>query len=56
VLDALAVKAERRVWPAPRTDGLALLDVDQTIAPPDVLFKKIEDAELSVWAERFGAA
>ena len=55
VLDALAVKPERRVWPAAGMDGLALLDVDQAIAPPDVLFKKIEDADVAAWAERFGA-
>ena len=55
VLDALAVDPARRVWPAPGTDGLDLLDVDQAIAPPDVLFKKIEDADVAAWAERFGA-
>jgi len=49
------VKAERRVWPAAGMDALALLDVDQAIAPPDVLFKKIEDADVAAWAERFGA-
>lgn len=56
VLDGLRVAPDKRVWPkAESAVALALVDVGQTIAPPDVLFKKIEDADVAAWSERFGA-
>lgn len=56
VLNGLGVPAAKRVWPKPDDPAaLALVDVGQTIAPPDVLFKKIEDADVAAWSERFGA-
>lgn len=55
VLDALGVPEERRTWP--RADDPGLLDAlprGLAITPPEVLFKKIEDADVAAWAERFG--
>ncbi|MBL8530992.1 MAG: methionine--tRNA ligase, partial [Hyphomonadaceae bacterium] len=56
VLDALGVAEEKRVWPAPGARGLwELLPAGHAISAPDVLFKKVEDADVEAWAERFGA-
>jgi len=56
VLDALGVPAAQRQWPNPDDHGvLEILGPGATITPPDVLFKKIEDAEVAAWGERFGA-
>jgi len=55
VLDALGVPEARRTWP--RSDDPGLLDAlprELAITPPEVLFKKIEDADVALWAERFG--
>ena len=57
VLDALSVPEKNRMWPSPADKGLFdALPRGLVITPPDVLFKKIEDADVTVWAERFGAA
>jgi methionyl-tRNA synthetase len=57
VLDALDVPNENRKWPDP-TDRTVwdALPRDHRFTPPDVLFKKIEDADVAAWAERFGGA
>lgn len=55
VLDALAVPADGRGWPAP--DGSALLDTlphGHAFEPPPVLFAKIEDTQVAAWADQFG--
>ncbi|MEZ5986598.1 MAG: methionine--tRNA ligase [Hyphomonas sp.] len=57
ILDALNIPEENRNFPGPETDFAALLDAlphGMAISPPDVLFQKIEDAQLAEWAERFG--
>ena len=57
VLDALSVPEKNRMWPSPADKGLFdALPRGLVITPPDVLFKKIEDTDVTVWAERFGAA
>jgi len=44
------------VWPArPAAEELAALQPGHAFTPPDVLFRKIEDAQLEEWRERFGA-
>lgn len=56
VLDAIGVPAEKRSWPQPGDARVwELLQRGAAIAPPDVLFKKIEDAEVEAWAAEFGA-
>ena len=58
VLDALGVPQGNRSW-AFGDSGAALLDAlphGQAIAPPPVLFAKIEDADIAAWAARFGGA
>ena len=57
VLDAIGVPEANRMWPNPEDKGLFdALPRGLVITPPDVLFKKIEDTDVTVWAERFGAA
>ncbi len=56
VLDALGVPGANRAWPS-RGDA-ALLDAlphGLAIHAPDVLFAKIEDADVEAWRARFGA-
>jgi methionyl-tRNA synthetase len=56
VLAALAGAHAPLNWPD--ADDPRLLDTLErgaAITAPDVLFKKIEDAEIAAWAERFGA-
>jgi methionyl-tRNA synthetase len=55
VLDACGVPDVDRGWPAPDAGVLDALPRGQAIAPPDVLFRKIEDADVAGWAEAFGA-
>jgi methionyl-tRNA synthetase len=56
VLDAFHVPAEHRNWPdADDPNILDALPKGGKFLPPDVLFKKIEDAEVAQWRERFGA-
>ncbi len=52
ILDALGIPENRRSWDF---DGWAnALPVGHTISAPDVLFSKIEDAQVAEWTERFG--
>lgn len=56
VLEALGVPSKNRMWPL--ADDKSLLDAlprGLPITPPEVLFKKIEDADVAAWAQRFGA-
>jgi methionyl-tRNA synthetase len=54
VLDALGVPEEKRLWPGPADKGVwDALPRGLKINPPDVLFKKIEDADIGTWSERF---
>lgn len=55
VLDALGVDPADRTWPS--RDAAALLDAlprGRGFEVPDVLFAKIEDAQVAEWSERFG--
>ncbi len=55
VLDGLGVPKQHRMWP--RADDAGLLDAlprGLPITPPDVLFRKIEDADVAAWSARFG--
>ncbi|HET9232014.1 MAG TPA: class I tRNA ligase family protein, partial [Vitreimonas sp.] len=55
VLDALGVPQDNRKWPDPKDRGVwDALPRGHQFTPPDVLFKKIEDTDVAVWAERFG--
>jgi methionyl-tRNA synthetase len=56
VLDALGVPENNRTWPRPESGLFDALPRGSRITPPDVLFKKIEDADVAAWAERFGGA
>jgi methionyl-tRNA synthetase len=56
VLDAMNVPQGRRGWPEPGAGNLLDgLPRGQGFTPPQLLFKKIEDADVAAWAERFGA-
>jgi methionyl-tRNA synthetase len=56
VLDAMGVPKENRNWPKPGESGLFdALPRGHAFTLPDVLFKKIEDTDVALWAERFGA-
>ena len=55
VLDAIGVPEANRSWPSANDKGLIdALPRGLTITPPEVRFKKIEDADVAAWAERFG--
>jgi methionyl-tRNA synthetase len=55
VLDAIGVPKENRKWPDPKDRGVwDALPRGNQFAPPEVLFKKIEDTDVAGWAERFG--
>jgi methionyl-tRNA synthetase len=57
ILDALNIPEENRNFPAADADFAGLLDAlphGMAISPPDVLFQKIEDAQVEEWTERFG--
>ncbi|MFN3537104.1 MAG: hypothetical protein ACK4Y4_06630 [Brevundimonas sp.] len=41
-------------WPEPDASLLDLLPRGRPVSAPEVLFKKIEDAQVAEWAERFG--
>ena len=57
VLDAIGVPEKNRMWPLASDSGLLdALPRGMSINPPDVLFKKIEDADVAAWTERFGGA
>ncbi|HRP11263.1 MAG TPA: methionine--tRNA ligase [Terricaulis sp.] len=55
VLDAIGVPEKNRMWPLAADGGLLdALPRGMAIQAPDVLFKKIEDADVAAWAESFG--
>ncbi len=57
ILDALNIPEENRNFPAADADFAGLLDAlphGMAISPPDVLFQKIEDAQVAEGTERFG--
>ena len=57
ILDALGIAEDARDWPkGDIRDMLTALPVGQSVEPPEVLFKKIEDSDVEAWAERFGGA
>lgn len=56
IMAALGLTADALAWPDPeRGDLLDRLAVGADFTPPDVLFRKIEDADVLAWGERFGA-
>ncbi len=55
ILDALGAPEANRRWPDPGDPGLlSALPAGLEIAPPPVLFKKVEDEDVSAWMARFG--
>ena len=55
ILDALGIPEENRKMPKPDDENLLdALPHGMEISPPDVLFSKIEDAQVAEWTERFG--
>ncbi|MAK60832.1 MAG: methionine--tRNA ligase [Ponticaulis sp.] len=55
ILDALGIPEENRKFPT--GDAKALLNAlphGLNITPPDVLFSKIEDTQITEWTEKFG--
>lgn len=55
ILDALGIPEENRKMPNPDDENLLdALPHGMEISPPDVLFSKIEDAQVAEWTERFG--
>ncbi|TPW02452.1 MAG: methionyl-tRNA synthetase, partial [Alphaproteobacteria bacterium] len=55
VLDAMGVPEANRGWPKAGEAGLLdALPRGHAFTPPDVLFKKIEDADVAAWTEMFG--
>jgi methionyl-tRNA synthetase len=55
ILDAIGVPIKNRMWPL-ASDPLILnaLPIDLAIHAPELLFTKIEDADIAAWTERFG--
>ena len=55
ILDALGIPEDKRNFPDPDDDNLLdALPHGMEISPPDVLFSKIEDAQVQDWTEKFG--
>ena len=55
ILDALGIPEENRKFPASGDAGLLdALPHGMEISPPDVLFSKIEDAQVEEWTAKFG--
>jgi methionyl-tRNA synthetase len=55
VLDALGVPEANRKWPLATDEKLLdALPHGLKVSAPDVLFAKIEDAQVAEWSERFG--
>jgi methionyl-tRNA synthetase len=55
ILDALGIPEKNRKMPNPDDENLLdALPHGMEISPPDVLFSKIEDAQVAEWTERFG--
>jgi len=53
---AASVGASDLSWPAAGEDVLNALPIGQKVQAAEVLFKKIEDAQVAEWTERFGGA
>ena len=53
---AATVGATDLSWPDAEEDLLNLIPAGQTVAAAQVLFAKIEDAQVAEWTERFGGA
>ena len=53
---AATVGATDLSWPGPDEDLLSLVSPGQAVASAEVLFRKIEDAQVEEWRERFGGA
>jgi len=53
---ALSSKDSTLAWPKTLADEVSQLTPGAPITVPDVLFAKIEDAQLAEWSERFGGA
>ena len=43
-------------WPKAGDDVLNALSPGHAVSAPEVLFRKIEDAQVAEWRERFGGA
>jgi methionyl-tRNA synthetase len=44
-------------WPSPNAEvELSRIEGGRPVRAPEVLFKKIEDAEIAAWIEQFGGA
>jgi methionyl-tRNA synthetase len=43
-------------WPADAAEALSRLEPGRAVKAPDVLFRKIEDAQVAEWTARFGGA
>ncbi|MGF1454317.1 MAG: methionine--tRNA ligase [Alphaproteobacteria bacterium] len=57
ILEALGLPADATAWPdRPMAEELERLPAGHAFSVPDVLFAKIEDADLAAWTERFGGA
>ncbi len=55
ILEAMNIPAQNRTWKFGETATLIdALPLGHPINAPDVLFTKIEDADVKVWSERFG--
>jgi methionyl-tRNA synthetase len=56
IADALGETA-LTLWPSGEVQAeLSRLEAGRKISAPDVLFRKIDDAQVAEWAERFGGA
>ncbi|MES2834570.1 MAG: methionine--tRNA ligase [Pseudomonadota bacterium] len=53
---AASVGASDLSWPSPDQALLDVLPRGQAVAAAEVLFRKIEDAQVAEWSERFGGA
>jgi methionyl-tRNA synthetase len=57
ILAAFGLDADAVRWPdAPAERLLGALPAGRAFTPPDVLFRKIEDADVEAWKARFGGA
>lgn len=55
MLEALELSANEVAWPAaPAAEELSRLAPGRAFQAPDVLFAKLEDAQIARWEERFG--
>lgn len=58
ILDAINIPADRRTWNFGDAAGIAeliaALPSGLSVTPPDLLFAKIEDDDVTAWSEKFG--